>query len=368
MRFHLDKAKDHMQDGLAAQDGERYSEARYHFLKAAEYMAKAAEGTENKAFAAKRLGYARQLQAKAEALEPLIRQAEARKRALPIAEGDGAGWLVVERPQTRFDDVAGLDDVKEQIRLKLIYPFTHPAQAEKFGIRRGGGILLYGPPGTGKTLIARAVAGEVEAAFFTVKPSEIMSKWVGEAEQNVAKLFALARAESRSVIFIDEVEALVPRRRSSQSTVMQRVVPQFLAELEGFDRHEGEGVLLFVGATNEPWALDPAVMRPGRFDERIYVPLPDLDARRRILALNLTGRPLAPAVDLDALALRTEGYSGADVVNICRKACAIPFLEAVEAGVDRDVAWNDFEAVMEGVKPSVSPKDLTRFEKFRDGG
>jgi len=357
MRFHLDRAKEQLQDGLQAQEAGRLTDARYHYLKAAEYMVQAAEQTENRTIAAKRLGYARQLQAKAEALDPLIEAARARKGALTVAaEGGAVPWLVVKRPTTRFDDV------------------THPEQAERFGVRRGGGILLYGPPGTGKTLIARAVAGEVEAAFFVVKPSEIMTKWVGEAEQNVARLFALARAQPRSVIFIDEVEALVPKRRSSRSTVMQRVVPQFLAELEGFDRHEGEGALLFIGATNEPWALDPAVMRPGRFDEKIYVPLPDLEARRRILDLNLEGRPLATdpsagsgqAVDLDALAARLAGYSGADVANLCRKACAIPFLEAVEEGVERDVTWHDFEAVMEEVRPSVSAKDLRRFEQFRD--
>lgn len=368
MRFHLDKAKDHVEDGLQALDAGRLTEARYHYLKAAEYMIQAAERTENRAMAAKRLEYARQLQARAEALEPQIRAAQARRRAVPVtAEGDEIPWLIAERPATRFDDVAGLDDVKEEIRLKLIYPFTHPEQAERFGIGRGGGILLYGPPGTGKTLIARAVAGEVDAAFFSVKPSEIMSKWVGEAEQNVARLFALARAEPLSVIFVDEVESLVPKRRSSGSTVMQRVVPQFLAELEGFDRHENDGALLFIGATNEPWALDPAVMRPGRFDEKIYVPLPDLTARRRILGLNLEGRPLAADVDLDALAERLEGYSGADLVNLCRKACAIPFLEAVEDGVERGVTWNDFEVVLEEVKPSVAARDMKRFEQFRDG-
>ena len=368
MRFHLDRAQDHVEDGLLALDAGRLSEARHHYLKAAEYVAKAAERTENRAIAAKRLDYARQLQARAEALEPQIRAAQARQRTVAVVEGDEVPWLIAERPTTRFDDVAGLEDVKEQIRLKLIYPFAHPEQAEKFGVGRGGGILLYGPPGTGKTLIARAVAGEVDAAFFSVKPSEIMSKWVGEAEQNVARLFAVARAEPRSVIFVDEVEALVPKRRSSASTVMKRVVPQFLAELEGFDRHEDEGAMLFVGATNEPWALDPAVMRPGRFDERIYVPLPDLAARRRILERNLAERPLDVDVDLEGLAETLEGYSGADIVNITRKACAIPFIEAVEAGVERDVAWRDFETVLQQVKPSVDAKDLRRFEKFCDQG
>jgi transitional endoplasmic reticulum ATPase len=367
MRFHLDRAREHLEAGLQDQEAGRLADARYHYLKGAEYMAAAAERTDNQSIAVRRLDYARQLQAKAESLEPLIRAAQRRKKpeTVGVAE-EGGTWLVAERPGTRFSDVAGLDEVKEQIRLKLIYPFTHPDQAEKFGVRRGGGILLYGPPGTGKTLIARAVAGEVDASFFTVKPSEIMSKWVGEAEQNVARLFALARAEPRSVIFVDEVEALVPRRRGSNSTVMQRVVPQFLAEMEGFDRHEDEGALLFIGATNEPWSLDPAVMRPGRFDEKIYVPLPDLAARRRILELNLASRPLAPEVGLDVLAERLAGYSGADIVNICRKACAIPFVEAVEEGVERDVEMADLQAVMEGVRPSVSFRDLKRFEQFRD--
>lgn len=369
MRFHLDRAKDHLQDGLAAQQAEEYQQARYHYLKAGEYMLKAAQKSEG-ALQEKRYRYAQELAGRAKVMEPLIeaqkRQREQTQRqAVAAGAADGSAWLVQERPDVRFDDVAGLEDVKEQIRLKLIYPFTHPEKAQHFGVRSGGGILLFGPPGTGKTLIARAIAGELDAAFFTVKPSEIMSKWVGQAEQNVAALFAAAKTHERAVIFIDEVEALVPKRRSSRSTVMQRVVPQFLAELEGFrGQHEG---LLFVGATNEPWALDPAVLRPGRFDEKIYVPLPGFAARLRILELSLKERPLSPEVDLDSLAERLEGYSGADIVNICAKACAIPFIEAVEEGVERDVEWRDFEAVLQDVQPSVNQKDLKKFEQYARG-
>lgn len=366
MRFHLDRAKDHLEDGLAAQQVEDYQQARFHYLKASEYMLQAAKKSEG-ALQEKRYRYAQELMERAKVMEPLIeaqkRQRErAQRQAIAAGAADGSAWLVQERPDVRFDDVAGLEDVKEQIRLKLIYPFTHPDKAEHFGIRSGGGILLFGPPGTGKTLIARAVAGELEAAFFTVKPSEVMSKWVGEAEQNVAALFQAAKQHDRAVIFIDEVEALVPKRRGSRSTVMQRVVPQFLAELEGF-RGQSEG-LLFIGATNEPWALDPAVLRPGRFDEKIYVPLPDFAARHRILELNLKGRPLAPEVSLDTLAERLEGYSGADIVNICAKACAVPFIEAVEEGVERDVEGRDFEVVLQEVQPSVNLKDLRKFEEF----
>ena len=187
----------------------------------------------------------------------------------------------------RFADVAGLEDVKEEIRLRLIYPLAHPEKAQRYGIQSGGGLLLYGPPGTGKTLLARAVAGEIDAAFFTARPSELMSKWVGEAEQNIARLFDEARQCERAIIFLDEVEAMIPARRSSGSTVMQRVVPQILAELQGI-RQRSSG-LLFMGATNEPWALDPAVLRPGRFDARIYVGLPG-SAPRDVKCWNCTWR------------------------------------------------------------------------------
>jgi len=268
-----------------------------------------------------------------------------------------------------LSDVAGLEEVKEQIRIRMIYPFTHPGQARRFGIKKGGGILLYGPPGTGKTMLARAVAGEINAAFFTVKPSEIMSKWVGEAEQNIARLFSEARKHQRSVIFIDEVESLIPKRRDSHSTVMQRVVPQILSEMEGFASGKaGEKALLFMGATNEPWSLDEAVLRPGRFDEKVYVPLPDFDARLEILYFHLKDKPLSPDISLEEVAQMLEGYSGADIRRIGEKACDIPFVESVKTGEERDVERRDLLSVMQQVKPSVSAKALERFERFAFGG
>src|SRR6185436_822702 len=214
---------------------------------------------------------------------------------------NASDWIVRERPSIRFDDVAGLDDVKEDIRLKMIYPFQHPELAERFGVRPGGGVLLYGPPGTGKTMLARATAAEVDATFFRISPADIMSKWVGEAEQNIKKLFDAATAEPRSIIFIDEIEALVPARRDEGSSVMQRVVPQILQGVEGFDKKAGRPILL-MGATNVPWQLDPAMLRPGRFDQKIYIPLPDLAARRKMLDIHLSKRPVAEVVNLDALA------------------------------------------------------------------
>jgi transitional endoplasmic reticulum ATPase len=291
-------------------------------------------------------------------------------RAAEGKGGDEQSFIPVERPDLRFADLAGLEDVKEEIRLKMIYPFTHPEQAARYKIKRGGGILLYGPPGTGKTMMARAVAGEIEAAFFTVKPSEIMSKWVGDSEQNIDRLFKSAREHERSIVFIDEIEALVPARREVQSGVMTRLVPQILAELEGFG-NSGENPLLFIGATNEPWSLDPAVLRPGRFDEKVYVGLPDVEARRKILELNLAGRPLGNDVDLELLADMTEGYSGADLKNICEKAAADVFLRAVKAGEETEapsIGMADVEAVLKQTRSSVSPADHERFERYRGAG
>ena len=215
-------------------------------------------------------------------------------------DDERARFARAERPSTRFADIAGLEDVKEDIRLKLIYPLAHAEKARRYGIRTGGGVLLYGPPGTGKTMIARAIAGEIDAAFFSVKPSEMLSKWAGEAEKNVAELFRVARAAPLSVVFIDEIDALLPGREKDRSSIMQRLVPQFLAELDGFDT-SGRNPLLFLGATNKPWALDSAVLRPGRFDAKIYVGLPDRAARRAMLAAGLRGRPVA-GLDLGALA------------------------------------------------------------------
>jgi transitional endoplasmic reticulum ATPase len=251
----------------------------------------------------------------------------------------------------------------------MIYPFTHPELAKRFGIKKGGGILLYGPPGTGKTMLAKAVAGEIDAAFFTVKPSEIMSKWVGEAEQNIAKLFTEARNHQRAIIFIDEVESLIPKRSGSFSTVMQRVVPQILSEMEGFSSGQDTGrALLFMGATNEPWSMDEAVLRPGRFDEKVYVPLPDFNARLEILHYHLKDKPLSADIFLEEIAKILEGYSGADIRRISEKACDIPFVESVKTGAERDIEKRDILSAMQQVKPSVSPQNLDRFEKFASTG
>jgi len=369
MRFLVDKSAEYLEQGLKCQQADDLKGARYNLLKASEFLYKAAEKSEPSLKRA-RIKQAEEISRRAEILGQMLK---GRQRITPTGEETissieaASEWMVSEKPDVRLDDVAGLEDVKEQIRIKMVYPFTHPQQAERFKIKKGGGILLYGPPGTGKTMLARAVAAEIDAAFFTVKPSEIMSKWVGEAEQNIARLFSEAGRNERAVIFIDEVESLIPRRSHSGSTVMQRVVPQILAEMEGFskDKDAGKRAMLFIGATNEPWSLDSAVLRPGRFDEKIYIPLPDFEARRQILCLHLRGKPLAEDISLDDLAEMMGGYSGADIRRICEKAGDLPFVESVKTGEERDVERRDLLMVMQQVKPSVSPNALERFEKWR---
>jgi len=279
---------------------------------------------------------------------------------------DASDWIVRDAPTIGFDDIAGLEDVKQEIRLKMIYPFSHPELAARYGINVGGGILLYGPPGTGKTMIAKAVAKEIEATFFLVSPAQIMSKWVGEAEQNIKKLFEAAKGENKAVIFLDETDALVPKRASDSSTVMQRVVPQILQELEGFDRGS-QRALLFVGATNRPWMLDEAMLRPGRLDALVYVGLPDAPARFKLLEIHFGDRPMADDVDFGELCDKLEGYSGADIRNIAHEAAQRPFLEAVGGSEPRTITQADVLAVIGENPPSVQASDLIRYQKFVEG-
>src|SRR5947207_2499127 len=302
------------QKGLDARRAGQWDSARIYLLEAARGMtilAKDAQGEDlqqgRRDMAAKLLELARDCEKAKEEnrRQPQIRRGGASQSRETTAEGEGeksaSQWIVKEKPNIKFDDVAGLDGVKEDIRLKMVYPFEHPELAERFGIRGGGGVLLFGPPGTGKTMLAKATAGELDATFFLISPADVLSKWVGEAEQNIKKLFDAAAAEERSIIFIDEIESLVPARRDEGSSVMQRVVPQILQGVEGFGKKSGRAVLL-MGATNVPWQLDPAMLRPGRFDEKVYIPLPDLPARRKMLDMYLSKRPVAADVDFDAWA------------------------------------------------------------------
>jgi transitional endoplasmic reticulum ATPase len=361
VRFLLENFEAYKQEGLQAYAAGDYPRARFALLKAAEFLFKLAEKSTG-IIQKSRIENADKLVALAKKIE----HAPAGEGGEGIREGEGGGeskFTAAEKPGISFDDIAGLNDVKEEIYARVIYPLKFPDKAKKYGMLPGGGILLFGPPGTGKTMIARAIAHEVNAPFYTVKPSEIMSKWVGEAEQNIAALFREARKHKLSVIFIDEIESLIPRRSGSNSSVMQRVVPQLLAELEGFDAPR-VNPMLFIGATNEPWLLDQAVLRPGRFDELIYIDLPDREARKRILELNLKDKPVSDDVNLDELADALEGYSGADIRNICANVAQEAFLDSVREDVDRNIGQADLAKTIKKTRRSVTQPQLKKFEKY----
>ncbi|TET31896.1 MAG: ATP-binding protein [Planctomycetota bacterium] len=284
-----------------------------------------------------------------------------------VAEVDLSSATFFPEPKTgiTFDDVAGLEEVKREIDRRVVKVREHQKDAAELGLRIGGGMLMYGPPGTGKTMFAKAMAETLDAAFFHVKASEIMSKWVGDAEKNVSKLFEDASKYRLSIIFIDEIEAMLKKRSKLRSTVAERVVNEFLASLDGFSTEEGKR-LIFVGATNRPWEIDEAVLRPGRFDNKFHIGLPDLEARRRILELNLEGRAIEDDVDLDALAVQLEGYSGADIRNICDHAAGVTFDIRMKEKSKKKISHKYLLDAIEHIKPSVTGEIVKKFAEWEE--
>lgn len=235
----------------------------------------------------------------------------------------------LEKPKISFQDVGGMESVKEQIRMKIIHPLANADLFKAYGKKIGGGLLLYGPPGCGKTHIARATAGEVKANFISVGLHEILSMWIGQSENNLHDLFEQARRNAPSVLFIDEVDALAASRSDMKQSAGRQLINQFLSELDGID-YSNEGVLI-MAATNAPWQLDSAFRRPGRFDKIVFVPPPDLEARKSILSLMLKDKP-SDGVDLNALAKKSDGLTGADLKSIVDSAVEATLDEAMKTG------------------------------------
>ncbi|XOV77529.1 MAG: AAA family ATPase [Aestuariibacter sp.] len=223
-----------------------------------------------------------------------------------------------QEEKVTFADVGGLEIVKKQIRKKIITPFQKPSLFNRFRKRIGGGILLYGPPGCGKTLLARATAGECNAEFYNVAISDILDMYIGESERKLHAIFEQARSNTPAVIFFDEIEALAAKRQHTREATSSKLVSQFLSELDGFAQ-DNQGVLI-LGATNVPWALDPAFRRPGRFDRVVFIAPPDQDARTDILKGLLKGRPGGESIDAENIAKKTSGFSGADLMNLVESA------------------------------------------------
>ncbi|GIK15039.1 MAG: cell division cycle protein 48 [Planctomycetota bacterium] len=276
---------------------------------------------------------------------------DGRIRQRSVDEDDGPPLKELERPDIAFDDVGGMDGVKDEIRVKIIHPLTHPEIYEAYGKKIGGGILMYGPPGCGKTHLARATAGEVKAWFLSVGISDVLDMWIGQSERNLHEVFEQARQHKPCVLFFDEVDALGASRADMRQTSGRHLINQFLSELDGIGANN-EGVLV-LAATNAPWHLDSAFRRPGRFDRIIFVPPPDADARAAILNIHLKGKPVAD-VDVDALARKTDGFSGADLRAVVDVAVEAKLREALSRGVPTPLSTKDLLAAAKTLRPTTS--------------
>jgi transitional endoplasmic reticulum ATPase len=268
--------------------------------------------------------------------------------------------VVIEVPEVHWDDIGGLDEVKQQLREAVEWPLKYPHIFEQMGIRPPKGILLYGPPGCGKTLLAKAAATESGANFIAIKGPEVLSKWVGESEKAIREIFRRARRAAPAIIFFDEVDAIAGMRGRDTSGVVDRIVNQLLTEMDGIEPLRG---VVVMGATNRPDLLDPALLRPGRFDRIIYVPPPDPRARYEILKIHTRRIPLDEDIDLMELAKITEGYSGADLEALVREAVMLALREDIKP---RPISLKYFKKAMEYVKPSLTGELMQAYEKVKE--
>lgn len=264
-----------------------------------------------------------------------------------------------------FDDIAGLEEAKIAFKEKVVYAFEHKDLYEKYGKQVGGGLLLYGLPGTGKTMFAEAASNETDSLFIPIKCSDIKSKWYGESEANVKKIFEKARKAKRAIIFFDEFEAIGAKRTDDGENGNNDLVPQILAEMQGVGSSNSSSVIMVIAATNKPWAIDSAFLRPGRFDEKIYIPLPDLIARKKLFELKLKEVP-QENLDFDYLAEITEGFNGADIGAFCDKLKMLAISKSIETNAECPITMADVRHIQEIIKSSVSSEDVERLLEFKE--
>ncbi|MFO7990806.1 MAG: CDC48 family AAA ATPase [Thermoplasmata archaeon] len=278
-------------------------------------------------------------------------------KALREIEPSSLREILVEIPELSWEDVGGLEDVKDKLMESVERPIADPHSYEKMGIAPPKGILLYGPPGTGKTLLAKAIANESQANFISVKGPEILSKWVGDSEKAVREIFKKARQAAPTIVFLDELDALAPERSLSEDEgVTSRIVNQLLTSLDGVELNTG---IVVLGATNRPDRVDPALLRAGRFDQMIMIGVPDEDARKEIFKVHTKKMPLKKDVDLDRLAKETDSFVGADIQSVCREAG----LSALRENAKK-VGMKHFEDALESVNPSVDDEILNIYDEM----
>merc|ERR1740139_306946 len=285
---------------------------------------------------------------------------------------------VVEVPNIKWDSIGGLEQTKRELQEMILYPIEHPEKFEKFGMQPSRGVLFYGPPGCGKTLLAKAVASECSANFVSIKGPELLTMWFGESEANVREVFDKARAAAPCVLFFDELDSIGTARGGGgggdAGGAGDRVMNQLLTEIDGVGVKKN---VFFIGATNRPELLDEALLRPGRLDQLIYIPLPDLPARQNVLESTLKKAPIAPNVPLTFIAQKTEGFSGADLAELCQRAAKSAIRDAIAAdelnagdnamdgGESNEIGRKHFEEAFAGARRSVAGTDLAKFDQFR---
>lgn len=309
------------------------------------------------------------------------------RTALGTSNPSALRETVVEIPTVTWDDIGGLEDVKRELRETVQYPVEHPEKYQKFGMSPSKGVLFYGPPGCGKTLLAKAIANECQANFISIKGPELLTMWFGESEANVRDIFDKARAAAPCVLFFDELDAIAKARGSSLGDAggaADRVINQILTEMDGMGAKKN---VFIIGATNRPDIIDPAILRPGRLDQLIYIPLPDLLTRLAVLKAALRKSPVAKDVDLEFIAKKTPGFSGADLTEICQRAVKLAIRESIEKEIERErskkekqekgetlpevdedfvpeIRSDHFEEAMKFARRSVSDNDIRKYEMF----
>ncbi|MEM2280806.1 MAG: CDC48 family AAA ATPase, partial [Candidatus Bathyarchaeia archaeon] len=294
--------------------------------------------------------------------------------ALKDVEPSAMREVLVEVPAVKWEDIGGLADVKLELQEAVEWPLKYPEVFEHLDAKPPKGILLYGPPGTGKTLLAKAVANESEANFISIKGPELLSKWVGESERAVREVFRKAKQAAPSIIFFDEIDSIAPVRGGGygDSHVTERVISQLLTEMDGLEELRG---VVVIAATNRPDIVDPALLRPGRFDKLLYVPPPDLEARKEILKIHLRKKPLAEDVNIEEVAKRTEGYTGADLAAVCNTAVMLAIREYIMANKnpeeakknvkDVKVCKRHLEEALKKVKP-ITQRELEMYKRISE--
>merc|ERR1712086_1083576 len=322
----------------------------------------------------------------AEVLDSLAVTMEDFRYAMGKSTPSAIRETVVEVPTVTWNDVGGLENVKRELQELVQYPVEHPEKFLKFGMMPSRGVLFYGPPGCGKTLLAKAIANECQANFISIKGPELLTMWFGESEANVREIFDKARQSAPCVLFFDELDSIANQRGSSSGDAggaADRVLNQLLTEMDGMGSKK---TAFIIGATTRPDIIDSALMRPGRLDQLIYIPLPDEKSRLSIFKANLRKSPLAPDVDVDTLARFTNGFSGADITEICQRACKFAIRESIERDIERERAAaanpdsmdNDdeyvdpvpeitkahFEEAMKYARRSVSDADIRKYQAF----